>query len=115
MWSSQFGIKAGLTRHLNSCKVPQSKSRKEGLAETDKTDQKLTSQFGNHSSDGYSTPLTETSHDPQIWGAHTFRDLSQIFSAVYNEITKSSTYQNLLKSQHGLTNGTISQIWPILL
>jgi len=48
----------------------------------------LTLQFGNHSSDSYSTPSTETNFDPQIWGAHTFRDLSQIFSAVYNEITK---------------------------
>jgi len=122
----QFGKKAGLTRHLNSCKIPQSKSRKEGLAEPIKPTKNW-----RHNSE--TIQVIAILHHRQKrttihrYGVSIHFVICRKYSAPsttksQNGRRTSSTYQvellarNLSKSQHSLlTNGTISQIWPILL
>ena len=73
-----FGKKAGLSRHLTSCKAFKPKTKNEVVAEIIKT-----SQFKNSLNVDNPPPLPTLDVDlPCLWGNHTSPDLAQIFNAL---------------------------------
>ena len=84
-----FGKKAGLSRHLNSCKASQLKTKNEVAAVINKTENKMTSHLKNNLIIDIPAPLPTLDTDlPCLWGNHTSHDLAQIFNAMYNETTR---------------------------